>query len=300
LTAVKLEQDNELYPRARSLLEKARASAGTARVWMKSAILERELNNGSEELNLLQNALKRYPDYSKIWLMLAQFYERYDENNNKKEARRIYVEAIEACPTSIPLWIGFSKLEEKVNGIMGARMILEKARLKNPNNADLWLAAVKNEVKNAKPGDTKLAMNMLSKGIKECPNSGKLWSEIIELEETNNKKPRCFEALKKCDTDGNVLVAVSKLFTQQGQIDKARMWIKRAITEDSKLGDAWAAAYKFETLHGNEESRLDVIKKCKLAEPKYGEKWISISKKIGNSKLKTEDILKEVVQLMPL
>jgi pre-mRNA-processing factor 6 len=292
LTAVKLEQDNELYQRARTLLEKARSSAGTARVWMKSALLERELGNDSEELNLLQNALKRYPDYPKLWLMLAQFHERHDA----KEARKIYVAALEACPTSVPIWIGFSKLEERVNGLRGARMMLEKARLKIPNNPDLWLESIRNEVRYAN-GDTKLAMNMLSKAIKECPTSGKLWAEIIELEEQNNKKTRCFEALKKCDTDGNVLISVSKLFVQQEQIEKARMWVKRAITEDSKLGDAWAYAFKFETIHGNEESRNEIIKKCKLAEPKYGEKWISVSKKTGNSKLKIEDILKEVVRI---
>ena len=45
LAAVKLESENGEYERARRLLEKARASAGTARVMMKSAKLEWVLNN---------------------------------------------------------------------------------------------------------------------------------------------------------------------------------------------------------------------------------------------------------------
>lgn len=45
LAAVKLESENGEYERARRLLEKARGSAGTARVRMKSAKLEWVLNN---------------------------------------------------------------------------------------------------------------------------------------------------------------------------------------------------------------------------------------------------------------
>ncbi len=45
LAAVKLESENGEYERARRLLEKARASAGTARVMMKSAKLEWVLSN---------------------------------------------------------------------------------------------------------------------------------------------------------------------------------------------------------------------------------------------------------------
>ena len=45
LAAVKLESESGEYERARRLLEKARASAGTARVMMKSTKLEWVLNN---------------------------------------------------------------------------------------------------------------------------------------------------------------------------------------------------------------------------------------------------------------
>lgn len=45
LAAVKLESENNEFERARILLEKARASAGTARVMMKSIKLEWVLNN---------------------------------------------------------------------------------------------------------------------------------------------------------------------------------------------------------------------------------------------------------------
>jgi len=259
---------------------------------MKSAILERELRNESEELNLLNTSLTRFPDYPKLWLMLAQYHERHDD----QEAKRTYITALEHCPSSIPLWIGISRLEEKITGIKGCRAILEKARIRNPVSPDLWIEAIRNEIRYS-DGDTQLAKNMLSRAIKECPNSGRLWAEMIELDEPSEKKARCVDALKKCDNDGHVLTAVAKLFWEGGTIDKARMWLTRATTEDPKLGDAWAAAYKFELQFGTEETQIDLLKKCKIAEPKYGEKWIGVSKKIDNSNMKIEDILKTVVSI---
>ena len=41
---MKLEKENDETQRARTLLEKARAQAGTERVWMQSAIREYECN----------------------------------------------------------------------------------------------------------------------------------------------------------------------------------------------------------------------------------------------------------------
>ncbi len=71
LAAVKLESENGEYERARRLLEKARASAGTARVMMKSAKLEWVLNNIEEAVELLDQAVEKLPDFPKVrkWLV---------------------------------------------------------------------------------------------------------------------------------------------------------------------------------------------------------------------------------------
>lgn len=58
LAAVKLESENNEFERARRLLAKARASAPTPRVMMKSAKLEWCLDNIDEALNLLSDAIK--------------------------------------------------------------------------------------------------------------------------------------------------------------------------------------------------------------------------------------------------
>lgn len=68
LAAVKLESENGEYERARRLLEKARASAGTARVMMKSAKLEWVLNNTDKAVDLLEKALAIHSDFPKVGL----------------------------------------------------------------------------------------------------------------------------------------------------------------------------------------------------------------------------------------
>lgn len=66
LAAIKLESENGEYERARRLLEKARASAGTARVMMKSAKLEWVLKNVDKAVQLLEQALEVHSDFAKV------------------------------------------------------------------------------------------------------------------------------------------------------------------------------------------------------------------------------------------
>ncbi len=106
LAAVKLESENKEFSRARSLLERARERSGTQRVWLKryviasyllsinqicSVILERELGNRDEEKRLLTEALLRFPNFDKLWMMRAQWEEK-DRNFNA--ARDLYQQGV--------------------------------------------------------------------------------------------------------------------------------------------------------------------------------------------------------------
>lgn len=66
-----------------------------------------------------------------------------------------------------------------------ARSVLERARLKNPKNDQLWLEAIRVELRaNLKD----IAMAMMAKALQECPNSGILWAESIFLEPVPQRK----------------------------------------------------------------------------------------------------------------
>ncbi|KAJ7948291.1 Pre-mRNA-processing factor 6 [Quillaja saponaria] len=289
LAAFKLEFENHEPERARMLLAKARERGGTERVWMKSAIVERELGNIHEERMLLSQGLERFPSFFKLWLMLGQLEERLGRLAKAKEA---YEFGLKHCPTSIPLWLSLSNLEEKMNGLSKARAVLTMARKKNPQNPELWLAAVRAEMRH---GNKKEADILMAKALQECPNSGTLWAASIEMVPRPQRKTKSMDALKKCDHDPHVIAAVAKLFWHDRKVEKARNWLNRAVTLAPDIGDFWALYYKFELQHGTEDSQKDVLKRCVVAEPKHGEKWQAISKAVENSHQPTEAILKKAV-----
>merc|ERR1711997_652364 len=73
LAAVKLESENNEYTRARKLLTRARDSAPTSRVYMKSAKLEWQLANREEALKLVIGGLNKFSETAdKLWMMKAQ------------------------------------------------------------------------------------------------------------------------------------------------------------------------------------------------------------------------------------
>jgi len=257
---------------------------------MKSALLERELHNDKEEEELLVTAIVKFQKFPKFYLMLGQHYER---KMRLSDAKTTYTNGIKECQNCIPLWTSLTRLEEKISGPSRARAVLEKARLKNVKNPDLWLEAIRVEARSNSP---QIAFNLLAKALQECPKSGILWAEAIEMESKPAKKARSVDALKRCDQDPNVILAVAKLFWQNRQIEKARTWFNRALALDSDFGDAWAAAYKFEVQNGTIEKQQEILNKCIEAEPHHGELWISVSKDVNSSNFKTEQIVKLVAQ----
>ena len=72
LAAVKLEWENNAFERARILLKKACDRAPTAKVWMKAALLERELGEPRAALKLLDTALPSYSGFAKLYMMAGQ------------------------------------------------------------------------------------------------------------------------------------------------------------------------------------------------------------------------------------
>lgn len=63
-----------LLLRLHHLLLQARENlkASTARVWMKSAIVEREAEDNTAQRKLLEEGLRRFPTDWKLWMMLGQ------------------------------------------------------------------------------------------------------------------------------------------------------------------------------------------------------------------------------------
>ncbi|XP_042568662.1 pre-mRNA-processing factor 6 [Cyprinus carpio] len=285
LAAVKLESENNEYERARRLLAKARSSAPTARVLMKSVRLEWVLGNIDAAHELCTEALKHYEDFPKLWMMRGQIEE---QSENIDKAREAYNQGLKKCPHSMSLWLLLSRLEERVGQLTRARAILEKARLKNPQTPEIWLESVRLEYR---AGLKNISNTLMAKALQECPNSGILWAEAVFLEARPQRKTKSVDALKKCEHDPHVLLAVAKLFWSERKITKAREWFLRTVKIEPDLGDAWAFFYKFELQHGTEEQQQEVKKRCENAEPRHGELWCAESKHVLNWQKNIGEIL---------
>jgi pre-mRNA-processing factor 6 len=272
LAAVKLESSNNEPERARLLLQNARQNVSTRGIWKKSIQLAKQLGNSEEETELLQEALTMFPDYHKLWILKGK---HELERGNADAAREAYKVGSRNCPTATQLWILYSQLEEKNSSLAIARSILEKARQKNASNADLWLEAIRMETRN---NMSKEASTLMARALQDCAASGKLWALSIDMEAPRHKKGKSVDALKKCDSDAYVMLAVAKLFASERKIEKARSWFNRTVTLEADLGDAWAHFYEFELKHGTETHQKEVIRRCVQNEPQNGEQWKKIVK----------------------
>ena len=115
----------------------------------------------------------------------------------------------------------------------------------------LWAEACALE---ERAGGAAQAKSVLSRGLKECRNSGLLWSMAIWAEPRPSRKARSADAIRACGNDPLLLCTVARLLWAERKIEKAREWFKRAISEaaskDMDVGDVWGWWLKFEREHG--------------------------------------------------
>lgn len=97
---------------------------------------------------------------------------------------------------------------------------------------------------------------MLAKALQECPNSGLLWATAIAFAGNKAQRERCTDALKRCDKDPLVLIAVAKVFWVDRKLEKAKTWLERACAMSPKLGDAWAFLYRYTLQYETAEAQV--------------------------------------------
>jgi pre-mRNA-processing factor 6 len=106
------------------LLAKAREKGGASeRVWMKSAVVEREAGDVAAERKLLSEGLDAHPKSWKMWMMLGQLEEK---EGDVDAARVSYAKGTRRCPDAIPLWCAAAALEASANAPAKARAVLEQ------------------------------------------------------------------------------------------------------------------------------------------------------------------------------
>lgn len=285
--AVDFEVDAGNYDQARSFLMMARETAATDRIFMKSAVLERQLNNFEEAIDICNHALQNWPGSWKLHAIKGQIYEQLSK---LKEAQEAFSIGTRAAPKSPTLYILLSRIQEKQGAVVKARSTLDRGRQQNPKNAELLCEAVRLE---RRQNNVPAAQKIMAAALQECPTSGLLWAEkIMHLESRTQRKPRALEAIKKVEKDPLLFVVVARIFWSERRLDKAATWFTKAVVLDPDYGDAWVWYWKFLEQHGTEEKKAEVLGKVGMAEPRHGEIWQSVKKDVKNARLSTEEVLK--------
>ncbi|MCH88135.1 pre-mRNA-processing factor 6-like, partial [Trifolium medium] len=243
-------------------LAKACDRGVTQRVWMKSALVERELGKIEEERELLLEGLKQFPSFYKLWLMLGQLEDRLAErakkqgqyekwHAHKQEAKSVYCSGLKRCPDCIPLWLSLAKIEKETSDFSTFRAVLTVAQEKNPKNPELMLASIRAEVVQISKGDpfqqklSKREVDLwICRSMQECPKSGILWATIIDLGPPHCRQIMCGVALAICEEDPHVLAAAAKILWAEGSVDDGRMVLNSVVTAFPDIGDFWALFYK--------------------------------------------------------
>lgn len=309
LAAVKLESEIGEKQRAQKLLANARSHCPSERVWRRSALLERELGNAPRERELLDAALAKFPKAPKLWALRCALAERTED---PAAARALYLRATAECSADTRLWILAARCElgaqkpPDTAAVARARSLLEKARKLVPKSQELWLEAVR--VERCAGENTAYAQTLLAKALQACPKAGPLWAEFVEHGPSSATiKSRATTALRNCENDPFVIVAVTKMtFWAERKYDKAREWLEKAVQLRPDVGDFWAALYKFELQaaavtatatadQAQPSPRVkNVVDKCTAAAPTHGDLWRSVFKDPANKGLSTEQLLKKV------
>ncbi|KAF9525583.1 PRP1 splicing factor, N-terminal-domain-containing protein [Crepidotus variabilis] len=289
LAAVKLEAENGEFAVARELLIRARTVADTERIWMKSAVFERQQGQLDAALQTLEQAIKKFPKFAKLYMIQGQIHQ---DQHRILAARASFAAGLKSCAKEPTLWTLASGLEEADGKSIKARALLEKARLVNPANELLWAESVGVEERS---GGAVQAKAMLSRALQECPASGVLWSLALWAEPRASRKTKSVDALRKTKDHPLVVCTVARVLWADRAIERARDWFGRATATDPDLGDIWAWWLKFEKQHGTEEHREAVRIKCVAADPHHSPLWQSIAKDVKNTRKTVREILELVV-----
>ncbi|CDR99669.1 probable pre-mRNA splicing factor prp1 [Sporisorium scitamineum] len=292
LAAAKLESETGQLVAAGKLLERARIEVGSARVWMKSALFERDHGSLERAVGLVDEALGKFASFEKLYMLGAELARMRAEGQEEgvKKAREYLSRGTRACPTSSTLWILSSRLETSLGLTIRSRALLERARLLNPLSPTIWYESIQVELSATPPNPTQ-AKTLLARALQSLPSSGLLWSLAIQLEPRPGRKTKMTDALKKTSDDSYVLSTVAQQFWLEGKNVQARKWFQRATEAGSSIGDHWAMWLKFERAHGSDDQRNQVQDRVDKLKPKYGLVWPAVRKDPSNRARSTVEVL---------
>ncbi|KAK0614223.1 PRP1 splicing factor, N-terminal-domain-containing protein [Immersiella caudata] len=234
------------------------------------AAVELERNHGTKDdlWRALEKAVEACPNHEVFWLMLAK--EKAGEIN---EARRVLARAFKQNPDNEDIWLAAVKLEADNGFIDQARDLLKTARQNAPTDR-VWMRSVAFE---RQLGDNEAGLDLVRDALQLFPAAPKLWMMKGQIYEDLGKPTEAREAyatgVRAVPSSIPLWLLYSRLEERSGNVVKARSVLDRARQAVPKSPELWTELIRVERRAGNLSQARVLMANALQQMPKSGLLW---------------------------
>lgn len=298
---IKLETTEKNFEHVTELFKEAKSKLHNERIWYKFVTFQRQTGDIDAALKTVDEGLIKFPESWKMYLQKSQMLLEKGDTSNARSALNVGTRSV---PSSYQLWIALARVDEKLGQIAKARSDLDLGLLKVKASKDdictehVWLEKLELERRNGNQAQVGV---ILTKALKEFPSSSLLWTFQLKYQTKKSQRKTLYQdALKATDNNVRILILIGVNFWVDGKFDKAQRWFERSVLADEDYGDAWAWMYNFMTkrrqLGAGDEEYDDFVRKFMEVEPRHGDVWPIVAKRVDNMDKEPLEIMKLVAQ----
>ncbi|KAF2151152.1 pre-mRNA-splicing factor prp1 [Myriangium duriaei CBS 260.36] len=252
------------------------------KIWLDDAKACTARGNYQTARAIYAHALEVFSSSSTVWVAAADMERTH---GTKESLIELLEKSVAACPKNHELWMQLAREQWQQGNLHDARVVLGRAFDSNPNNEDIWLAAVKLEADDEKYdqardllstarteagtdrtwiksvaferqyGDRDTALDLVNQGLQLFPKAAKLWMMKGQLYESKGMIPQAREAYgtgtRACPKSVPLWLLASRLEEKAGVIVKARSILDRARLAVPHNGQLWTETVRLERRAGN-------------------------------------------------
>jgi len=218
------------------------------KIWMAAASLEKKHGTPEALDALLRRATTFCPKAWPLWLMGAK--ERWLQGD-LAGARTILGEAFKINPDNEEIWMAAVKLENDNNETERARTLLEKARAQ-AGTERVWM---KSAMLERDAGEEEAALALIKEGLRRYPQFDKLYMILVQIHQskgsTEEGREAYTEGLARCPASVNLWLVAVRFERDAGQHTRARSLLDKARLKNAKSPLLWLETVRLELATDN-------------------------------------------------
>ncbi|KAH8900996.1 pre-mRNA splicing factor prp1-like protein [Thozetella sp. PMI_491] len=234
------------------------------------AAVDLERNHGTKEglLDSLEKAVEACPHIETFWLMLSK-----EKSGELNEARRVLARAFKQNPDNEDIWLAAVKLEADNGETDQARDLLRTARQNAPTDR-VWMRSVAFE---RQLGNDEAALDLVQDALQLFPGAPKLWMMKGQIYEALGRQPQARDAystgVRAVPSSIPLWLLYSRLEERSGNTVKARSVLDRARQAVPKSPELWCELIRVERRAGNIGQAKSLMASALQQMPKSGLLW---------------------------